>query len=73
MSSWSGQPSVKGSSEMIRMMLLTFSSVGMTFVLLTFIHKGTYADIWCYRFTWGVEMTCKSRLPFLFSRAGYVC
>jgi hypothetical protein len=32
MSSWAGQPSVKGSSEVMRMMLLTFSSVGMTFV-----------------------------------------
>lgn len=32
MSSWAGQPSVKGSSEAMRMMLLTFSSVGMTFV-----------------------------------------
>ncbi|KAJ9161954.1 Sucrose transporter [Coniochaeta hoffmannii] len=31
MSSWAGQPSVKGSSETVRMMLLTFSSVGMTF------------------------------------------
>ena len=31
MSSWAGQPSVKGSSEAMRMMLLTFSSVGMTF------------------------------------------
>ncbi|KAB5580071.1 hypothetical protein GE09DRAFT_1167682 [Coniochaeta sp. 2T2.1] len=31
MSSWAGQPSVKGSSEVMRMMLLTFSSVGMTF------------------------------------------
>lgn len=33
MSSWAGQPSVKGSSEVMRMMLLTFSSVGMTSVL----------------------------------------
>ena len=33
MSSWAGQPSVKGSSETVRMMLLTFSSVGMTYVI----------------------------------------
>lgn len=32
MSSWAGQPSVKGSSEVMRMVLLTFSSVGMTSV-----------------------------------------
>jgi solute carrier family 45 protein 1/2/4 len=35
MSSWTGQPSVKGSSEVMRMMLLTFSSVGMTYVSTT--------------------------------------
>lgn len=32
MSSWAGQPTVKGSSEVMRMILLTFSSVGMTCV-----------------------------------------
>jgi hypothetical protein len=30
MSSWIGQPSVKGSSEMLRMVLLTLNSVGIT-------------------------------------------
>jgi hypothetical protein len=34
MSSWFGQPSVKGSTEVMRMVLLTFNSVGMTFVLI---------------------------------------
>lgn len=33
MSSWTGQPSVKGSSETMRMILLTFSSVGMTYAV----------------------------------------
>jgi hypothetical protein len=32
MSSWAGQPAVKGSSEAMRMILLTFSSIGMTCV-----------------------------------------
>ncbi|KAK0753997.1 major facilitator superfamily domain-containing protein [Schizothecium vesticola] len=31
MSTWSGQPSIKGSSETVRMMLLTCISVGITF------------------------------------------
>ena len=41
MSSWAGQPSVKGSSEVMRMMLLTFSSVGMTFVQAPLDHYQT--------------------------------
>lgn len=32
MSTWSGQPSIKGSSETVRMMLLTCISVGITLV-----------------------------------------
>lgn len=44
MSTWRGKPSVKGSTETMRMLLLTCVSVGITF-------------------TWGVEMTCKSRMP----------
>lgn len=32
MASWSGQPSIKGGSEIMRMVLLTFNSIGMTFV-----------------------------------------
>ncbi|GJC83825.1 general alpha-glucoside permease [Colletotrichum liriopes] len=31
MSSWAGQPSIKGSSEAIRMILLTFNTLGITF------------------------------------------
>ncbi|TEA15202.1 General alpha-glucoside permease [Colletotrichum sidae] len=31
MSSWSGQPSIRGSSEAIRMILLTFNTLGITF------------------------------------------
>lgn len=34
MASWAGQPSVKGSSETMRMMLLTFSLVGLQYVYL---------------------------------------
>lgn len=30
MSSWSGQPSIRGSSEAVRMILLTFSTIGIT-------------------------------------------
>ena len=33
MASWIGQPSVKGRSEAMRMILLTFTSIGITFVL----------------------------------------
>lgn len=32
MSSWSGTPSIKGSTETVRMMLLTLNSIGITFV-----------------------------------------
>jgi solute carrier family 45 protein 1/2/4 len=32
MASWSGQPSVWGSSEAMRMVLLTFSAIGITWV-----------------------------------------
>ncbi|KAF6818616.1 sucrose transport protein [Colletotrichum sojae] len=31
MSSWSGQPSIRGSSEAVRMVLLTFCTIGITF------------------------------------------
>jgi hypothetical protein len=44
MSSWAGQPSVKGSSEVMRMMLLTFSSVGITSVLRPIYRMGYGAD-----------------------------
>ncbi len=32
MPSWSGQPLIRGRSEVVRMTLLTFVSVGITFV-----------------------------------------
>lgn len=32
MSSWAGQPSIKGSSEAMRMALLTFSVIGVQYV-----------------------------------------
>jgi solute carrier family 45 protein 1/2/4 len=35
MASWSGQPAIKGSTEQMRMALLTFSLVGLQFVLNT--------------------------------------
>lgn len=34
MSSWSGQPSIRGSSEAMRMILLTFNTLGITYVAL---------------------------------------
>jgi hypothetical protein len=36
MASWSGQPHVKGSTETMRMALLTFSLVGLQYVYLGF-------------------------------------
>lgn len=33
MASWAGQSSIKGSSETMRMFLLNFTSIGITFVL----------------------------------------
>lgn len=44
MSSWTGQPSVKGSSETMRMMMLTFSSVGMTYAEPAHFRGCTWAD-----------------------------
>ena len=32
MASWSGQPAIKGGSEMMRMVLLTFNAIGITYV-----------------------------------------
>lgn len=39
MSAWIGQPSVKGSSEMMRMVLLTFNSVGITSIHSALCHR----------------------------------
>jgi hypothetical protein len=33
MATWAGQPSIRGSSEAVRMILLTFASIGITYVL----------------------------------------
>jgi hypothetical protein len=42
MASWVGQPSVKGGSELVRMILLNFTSIGITYVSLHF----TMFDCW---------------------------
>lgn len=33
MASWAGQPAIKGSSEGVRMVLLTFVTIGITYVV----------------------------------------
>ena len=56
--SWAGTPSIKGSTESVRMALLTFSLVGLQYVLLT-SRMRLIAHKPC-RFTWGIEMTCET-------------
>lgn len=46
MASWQGQPAVKGSTESMRMALLTFSLVGIQFVLPVLLAMGTKLTLW---------------------------
>jgi hypothetical protein len=45
MASWAGQPSIKGSSETLRMILLTFSTIGFTYVKVSLPHT-TIPSLW---------------------------
>jgi len=56
---WTGTASVKGSTEHIRMSLLTFCLVGLQSVCCCIeeIYQLTFDKC---RFTWGIEMTCKT-------------
>lgn len=64
--SWAGTPSIKGSTESIRMALLTFSLIGLQYVApCPQSHPPTYQDN-C-RFTWGIEMTCEPFAPLTLS------
>ena len=55
--SWAGSPSIKGSTESIRMALLTFSLIGLQCVLFLPLHDIPPLTR-IYRITWGIEMTC---------------
>jgi hypothetical protein len=59
MASWAGQPAIKGSTESMRMILLTFSLIGLQCVPRICYCLSAFADE-DFRFTWGIEMTCKS-------------
>jgi hypothetical protein len=58
MASWVGQPAVKGSTESMRMILLTFSLIGLQCVPQIYYCLSVLADEE-FRFTWGIEMTCE--------------
>jgi solute carrier family 45, member 1/2/4 len=71
LASWTGQPAIKGSSESLRMMLLTESLIGIQYVLEASSCPNTLnpnnatervallltRQLCARRFTWGVEMT----------------
>jgi solute carrier family 45 protein 1/2/4 len=55
---WQGTPRVKGSSESMRMVLLTFSLIGLQYVQVFNEGSNTNSDSnEIGRFTWGTEMT----------------
>ena len=55
--SWAGSPSIKGSTESIRMALLTFSLIGLQYKFPLARMRSTTDRL--RRFTWGIEMTCE--------------
>lgn len=62
MASFVGQPAIRGSSEAVRMVLLTFVTIGITYVTPTASlcmrnALEAFTDT-SYSFTWGIEMTC---------------
>lgn len=57
MASWVGQPAIKGSTESMRMALLTLSLIGLQYAPSP-NWPLSIANI-SIRFTWGIEMTCK--------------
>lgn len=56
MASWVGQPAIKGSTESMRMALLTLSLIGLQYAPPP-NWPPSIANI-SIRFTWGIEMTC---------------
>lgn len=66
MASWSGQPAIRGNSEAVRMVLLSFVTIGITYVYLSCelqqqrSNLSWLPNIGSSSFTWGIEMTCKS-------------
>lgn len=63
MASWVGQPAIKGSTESMRMALLTLSLIGLQYVP-PHNWPPSIANI-SIRFTWGIEMTCKRLTPLI--------
>ena len=62
--SWTRNPAVKGSTEAMRMALLTFSLVGIQYEQPQLVTE-TIGFIDLFRFTWGTEMTYCT--PYLLS------
>ena len=58
-----GLASVRGSSETMRMILLSFAALGITYELALEPVVGRADMLTFSRFTWGFEMTCPSPPP----------